>query len=108
MKRLVKWLLVLAIAAALLGSASYAGARFRVGQLVGSERPLGGRHFAFAWKGVEELPNRPRAWIFTFRTNQLRLRPVVKIYVSLTGDIIETTPRDLAARIEAYERSREP
>ena len=108
MKRLVKWLLLLAIVATLLGSASYAGARLRVGQLVGSEPPLGGRDIAFAWKGVEELPDRPRAWIFTYRTNQLRLRLVVKIYISPTGDIIQTVPSNLAARIEAYERSRRP
>lgn len=108
MKRLIKWLLFLAIVATLLGTASYAGARARVGQVVGSDPPLGGRDITFAWKGVEELPDNPRAWVFAYRTNQLRLRMVVKIYISPTGDIIQTVPSNLAARIEAYERSREP
>ena len=108
MKRLVKWFVLLAIVATLLATASYAGARARVGQLIGNGLPLGGRNITFAWKGAEELPDRPRVWVFTYITNQLRLRHVVKIYVSPTGDILKTVPGNLAARIEAFERSREP
>ncbi len=101
-------MVLLAIAATLLATASYAGARARVGQLIGNERPLGDRNITFAWKGVEELPDRPRAWVFSYRTNRLHLSLVVKIYVLPTGDILKTVPGNLAARIEAYERSREP
>lgn len=106
-KRLIKLLILALIVGTLLGAASYAGARARVGQLLGPDPPVGGRTITFAVKGVPDLPERPRAWVFVYRTNRLGVRRV-RVYVSLAGKVIATVPANLAQRVEAYARSREP
>lgn len=108
MRRFVSWLILIAFAVALLAVGSYAGARFKAGQLLGPSSPVRSPVSAFAYKGVQDLPGKPRAWVFTY--SQVRLPGVarVRIVVSPTGRVLAVTPRDLVERLEAYRRSLEP
>lgn len=108
MFKLIKWLFLLAFVATLLSGASYAAARFRVGQMVGSTPPLSGRTIGFAFTGVENLSGKPRVWVFTYRSSELPGVRGAKVYVSPTGKLIATVPADLGRRIEAWEKSKEP
>lgn len=107
MKAVVKVLVVLAFVGGLVALGSYAGARATAGKLLGNDPPVSDRTISFAFSGVEGLPNKPRAWVFSYATNQLGVRSV-EIYISPSGKVIATQPRNLAARLEAYESSREP
>jgi hypothetical protein len=108
MIRLFKWLFVLAFVAGLAAAGSYAGARFTAGRLLGTEPPVSGRTIQFAYKGVETLPGKPRAWVFTYTQSRLPGVRTVTIYVSPTGKLITTRPRDLAARLDAWAKAQEP
>lgn len=93
--------LLLVIGAALVG-ASYAGARFTAGKLVGP-RPttLGPLTTRFAFAGVPNLPAKPRAWVLAYPNASGFGRGGAEIYVSVTGDLLGTRPKDLRARLEA-------
>lgn len=99
--------LILVVGAALAG-ASYAGARFTAGKLVGP-RPttLGPVTTRFAFAGVPSLPSKPRAWILAYPQASGFGRGGAEIYVGPTGELLGTRPRDLAKRLEA-QRPSEP
>lgn len=108
MWRLFKVLLGVALLAGCLTFASYVASRAAVGKLVGTNPTfMGTRDISFAIKGVEELDENPRAWVYHFKPTSLPGVGEAYIYVTLTGDIIRTRPRNLAEMIESY-RSREP
>ena len=106
--RLIKWLIVLAMVGAALTAASYAGARFTAGRLLGPEPPLSGRTVQFVYKGVEQLPGKPRAWVFTYTQSSLPGVRSARIYVSPTGKLIAIRPRDLDRRLDAWAKAQEP
>lgn len=114
MGKLFKLLVLLIGVGLLLYAGSYAGARFTAGKVVGSTPPLSGRSIVFqGWRppsfaGVAELPGQPRAWVISYARTDLPGVRSATIYVSPTGKLIATRPRDLAARIEAWERAQEP
>ena len=108
MKRLLKLLVLLLAIAGAASAYSYAGARFATGKLIGpNPKPVDNRSITLPLKRVEHLPGRPYAWIFTFGRNQLGV-PTVTVYVSLTGDVLSTVPRNLEARVAAWRAAREP
>lgn len=93
--------LLLVIGTALSG-ASYAGARFTAGKLVGpNPTTLGPLDARFAFTGVPNLPGKPRAWVLAYPNATGLGRGGAEIYVSVTGDLLGTRPRDLGARLEA-------
>ena len=93
--------LILVIAAALAGG-SYAGARFTAGKLVGPNPvSLGPVEARFAFAGVPNLPAKPRAWIVAYPNARGFGRGGPEIYVSPTGNLLGTKPRDLARQLEA-------
>ena len=99
--------LLLVIGTALTG-ASYAGARFTAGRLIGpGPTTLGPVSARFAFGGVADLPSRPRAWVLTYPLASEFGRGGPQIYVSPSGDLLGTRPRDLAKRLEA-QRPSEP
>jgi hypothetical protein len=114
MVKLLKLLLLLASIGGLLTFGSYAGARFTAGKITGSNPPMSNRTIVFeGWRpprfeGVADLPGTPRAWIIRYDRTRLPGIRRVTIYVSPTGKLIATVPRDLEARIEAWERAQEP
>ncbi len=94
--------LLLVIGVALVG-ASYAGARFTGGKLVGP-RPtatLGPLTTRFAFAGIPNLPTKPRAWVLAYPEATGFGRGGPEIYVSVTGDLLGTRPKDLGVRLEA-------
>ena len=92
--------LLLVIAASLAG-ASYAGARFTAGKMVGPDHTLGPVEAHFAFSGVPRLPSKPRAWIMAYPNARGFGRGGPEIYVSPTGELLGTKPRDLARQLEA-------
>ncbi|MBE0595164.1 MAG: hypothetical protein IH616_22475 [Gemmatimonadales bacterium] len=108
MGRVISWLIRIVFVVLLLGVGSYAGARFKAGQLLGPKSPIHAPVSAFAYKGVPDLPGRPRAWVFTYTQSQLPGVARVRIVVSPTGRVLSVTPADLEAKLEAYRRSFEP
>jgi hypothetical protein len=93
--------LIIVIAAALAG-ASYAGARFTAGKMIGpGPNPLGPVKARFAFAGVPGLPSKPRAWIMAYPSARGYGRGGAEIYVSPTGELLGTKPRDLARQLES-------
>jgi hypothetical protein len=99
--------LFLVIAAALSG-ASYAGARFTAGRLVGPGAPgLGPATTHFAFQGIPALKNHPRGWIVAYPAARDFGRGGAEVYVSPTGQLLGSRPGDLARRMEEARKSRE-
>lgn len=96
------WLTVMtACGAALLAGASWAGAYFAVGSLLGSPPPeMGRQSTSFLWGGMPEVPGHPRVWAFTFGPTRIPGAVTVRIYVSPFGRVVETEPADLEARVK--------
>lgn len=108
MQRLFSWFIRIAFVLVLLGASSFVAAQFKMRQLLGTRSPVRSSETTFAWKGVQDLPGKPRAWVFTYL--QIRLPGVrrVRIVVSPTGRILSVLPPDLEDRLEAYRQSLEP
>jgi len=108
MFKLLKILLVLCLIAGLASGYSYFGSRMTAGKVVGPHPTfMGERKITLNYKGVEELDGNPRAWVYTYGPTQLSGIPEAKIYVSLEGKLIRTSPRNLAERVQIY-RDRDP
>jgi hypothetical protein len=93
--------LILVIAASLAG-ASYAGARFTAGKMIGPKpTALGPVEAHFAYAGVPGLPSKPRAWVLAYPGARGFGKGGAEIYVSPTGKLLGTKPRDLARQLES-------
>lgn len=95
-------LFLLLVIGAVLGGASYAGARFTAGKMVGpGPTTLGPLTARFAFTGIPNLPAKPRAWVMAYPNATGFGKGGAEIYVSVTGDLLGTRPKDLGARLEA-------
>jgi len=96
------WLTVMAaFAAALLLGASWAVAYNAVANVLGSPPPeMGTQSTALLWQGAPELPGHPRVWRFAFGPTRIPGAPTVRIYVTPLGQLLETQPADLEARVK--------
>jgi hypothetical protein len=93
--------LLLVVAAGLAG-ASYAGARFTAGRLMGPDsNRLGSPTAHFAFEGIKALPAKPRGWVLSYPSATEFGPQGVTIYVSPSGTLLGTRPADLARRVEA-------
>ncbi len=108
MKRIIRWLILIAFFGIVAGTGSYAGARFTAGKLLGPRPPVEGRTSTFAYRGVDNLRGNPRAWVFTYSRVRLPGVSRAQIVVSPTGKLLASLPPDLEERIAAYRRSLEP
>ncbi|OGU29633.1 MAG: hypothetical protein A3K13_01190 [Gemmatimonadetes bacterium RIFCSPLOWO2_12_FULL_68_9] len=108
MRRLFKFVLIAALLAAGFAAYSYLGARFTAGRLLGVSPPLTGRTVEFNFEGVPDLPGTPRAWVFTYSRSKLPGVARAQIFISYNGRVIATRPRDLQARLLAWEKMRLP
>jgi hypothetical protein len=101
-------LFLLVVIAGALTAASYAGARFTAGKIVGPPpTTLGPVAARFAFSGVPDLPAKPRAWVLAYPNATGFGRATPEIYVSPTGRLLGTKPRDRTQRLEA-QRPAEP
>jgi hypothetical protein len=108
MQRLISWLIRIAAVLLLLAGASYAAAQYRARQVLGPNSPIRGPSTTFVWKGVQNLPGKPRSWVLTYSTSRLPDVQRVRIVVSPSGTILSVTPPDLRERLDAYRQSLEP
>lgn len=109
MGRLIKWVFTLAFIGAIAFGASWAAAFYRAGALIGTNTDaFPSRQVHLDYHGVARLPGKPIAWVFTYSPTKLSGVPVARIYVSPTGTVIATDPRDLSARIDAWARAQLP
>jgi hypothetical protein len=98
----MKALFLLLVIGSALAGASYAGARFTAGKLVGpNPTTLGPLTTRFAFAGVPNLPAKPRAWVLAYPDATGFGPGGAEIYISPTGELLGTRPKDLRARLEA-------
>ena len=108
MKRLFKWFALLTFLGLIATAISYAGMRFKVGQLIGDanhEFVQPTRSF-----GKDSIPGIGVRFAWTVKWGAVRIpgTRTARVWVSPTGKLLATDPANLDARIEAYQRSREP
>ena len=108
MRKLFKWLVVLAFVVLLLSLGSCAAAWFEVGRFAGPMKPLTGQSVSFAFDGVDELNGRRFVWVIEYSSSKLPGVRRARFYVSPTGDMVAVIPRDLDRHIEAWEKTQLP
>jgi len=99
--------LLIVVLAALVG-ASYAGAKFTAGGVVGADHPglgLSTTHFAF--DGIRSLKNHPRGWVVAYPSARDMGPGGAEIYVSPTGTLLGSRPGDLGRRMDEARKSRD-
>jgi hypothetical protein len=96
--------LLLVVAVALAG-ASYAGARFTAGKLIGpNPQGLGASTTRFEFKGIPSLRAKPRGWVVAYPSAREFGSRGAEIYVSPTGRLLGTRPANLAQQLETRRR----
>jgi hypothetical protein len=107
MRRIIRGILWLTLLVVVLAGTSYIAARAKVAVFLGSPLPeLGPRDIRFNFDGISQVAGNPRAWTFTYGPGQLPGTPQFQVFVSPTGRLVGTLPRDLQARIERFQNQR--
>lgn len=108
MGRFVKWLVVLVLVGGLLYGASYAGARFRVGEILGPQPPdMGLREIRLGYDSVPDMSGKRLVWTFSWSPTPWTGRRPVQIWVSPTGNVLRIWPPNLESLIDRYYRAKE-
>ena len=103
MVRFLWFIFMAAIAGALVAGASWAGAYYRVGDLLGAPPPkMGTQSTTFLWEGLKSVRGRPKVWRFAFGPTEIPGAPNVRIYVSPTGHLVATEPADLQEHLRQF------
>ena len=109
MGKFIKRLFMLAFVCGLLLGCSYLGVRMVTGRLLGSNPPnMGTRTIQLAYDSIPGQKGKQPVWIFTFTGTRLAGARNAKVYVSLTGRLILTVPRNLGTLIDSTAKAREP
>jgi hypothetical protein len=109
MAKLMKMFLALLLLAALAAAGSYGIAYLTQGKLVGAQPlDLGAQQTHFEINGIADLPGRPKAWVFGYGPTKIPGMKEVEIYVSPTGALLGTKPKNFAARLQAYRAAQNP
>jgi hypothetical protein len=104
----MRGLFILLVIVAALSGASYAGARFTAGRVIGpGPSGLGPATTRFAFQGIPSLKNHPRGWIVAYPAARNFGRGGAEVYVSPTGQLLGSRPVDLARRMDEARKSRE-
>jgi hypothetical protein len=105
MARFFWYTLGLAAIAAVVAGASWAIAYNTVNDVLGAPPPMMGKQrTTFLWEGMPRVAGHPRAWRFAFGPTRIPGAPNVTIYVSPTGRLLQTEPKDLANRVKAMHK----
>lgn len=105
---MIKVLAVAAVVTGLLFAASYAGARFKVGQILGPSPPnMGTRTISFGTDSVPGSPGQRLVWTFSWSPTPWTGTRPVRIWISPTGTILAVWPRNLETLVEQYYRSKD-
>jgi hypothetical protein len=103
MARLIQLILISALVAALVAGASWGLALHRVDVLLGDPPPqMGAQTTTFLWDGMPQVEGHPKVWRFAFAPTLIPGASSVRIYVSPLGQVIQTEPADLAARVKVF------
>ena len=109
MGKFIKRLVILAFVCGLLLGASYMGVRSVAGRLLGSSAPdMGTRSVQLTYDSIPGEKGKQPMWIFSFTGTKLTGARNAKIYMSLTGHLITTIPRNLGTLIEQTAKTKEP
>ena|SRR5690242_5994750 len=109
MGKFIKRLFVLAFVCGLLYGGSYLGARSVTGRMLGNAAAdMGNRDIKFAYDSIPGIKGKQAMWIFSYSGTRLTGARNAKIYLTLTGHVIATTPRDLQTIIDQAAKSKEP
>ena len=108
MGRILKWTVILVMVAGLLTAGSYAAARFRVGQILGPEPPnMGQRTITLGFDSIPGASKKRFVWSFSWSPTPWTGRRPVRIWVTLSGEVLRTDPRNLDALVEQYYKAKE-
>ena len=103
MARLIQLILLLALCAAVVAGASWAIALHRVDVLLGDPPPqMGNQTTTFLWDGMPQVEGQPRVWLFAFAPTRIPGASSVRIYITPLGQLVQTEPADLAARVKVF------
>ena len=106
--RMIKWTVILVIVAGVLAAASYAGARFKVGQILGPEPPdMGQRTITLGLDSVPGARKKQVVWTFSWPATRWTGGRPARIWISLTGEVLRMTPGNLDVLIDQYYKARE-
>src|SRR5918995_6175427 len=95
----MRTLFLLFVIAAALGAASYAGARFTAGKVIGPKpQGLGSSSARFAFDGIRAIQTKPRGWIISYPNATGFGRGGGGVYLSPTGQIPGPKPAHLGGR----------
>jgi hypothetical protein len=101
MASLIRAILILAVAAALIVGVSWGLAYNSVATLLGDPPPqMGSQATTFLWDGLTQVEGNPRVWCFAYSPTLIPGAPIVRIYVTPIGRVLQTEPADLAARVK--------
>ena len=108
MKRFLKWIAILVFLGLIATTISFAGMRFKIGQLIGdANHEFVQRSVSFGKDSIPGIGER-MAWQVSWAAVRLPGTRRARVWVSPTGTIIAMDPANLDDRIEAYQRSRDP
>src|SRR5690349_14650039 len=107
---MAKKLVIVLFLLGILYGGSYMGARSVAGRMLGnSAADMGAREIKFVFDSVPGLKeSKQPMWVFTFTGTKLTGAKNAKIYLSLTGHLIATNPKNLQAIIDQAGKSKEP
>ena len=109
MAKLMKFFLLVLLIGGLLTAGSYGVAYLAQGKLVGAQPlDLGTQQTRLATEGIADLPGAPKAWIFSYGPTKVPGMAQVEIYVSLTGSILGTKPKNFTTRLQAFRAAQTP
>jgi hypothetical protein len=95
MARLIRLSLILALGAATVVGISWALAIHRLDVLLGDPPPqMGTQTTTFLWE--------ERVWRFAFAPTRIPDAPSVRVYITPLGQLAQTVPADLAARLKLF------
>ena len=101
MAGLVRFIIILAVGVAIAVGVSWALAYNRVANLLGDPPPqMGTQTTTFLWDGMLQVEGHPRVWSFAYAPTLIPGARSVRIYVSPLGQVVQTEPADLAARVK--------
>ena len=108
MWRFIKLLFILAFLGGLLYAGSYAGARVKSGQYLGSPLPdMGERTVKPNFSGIGDLPAHPKGWEFTYSRVPVNGNRPARVFISFDGKFLGAVPKDLGLRLDGWRRARE-
>lgn len=109
MGKFIKRLFILAFVCALLLGGSYLGVRTVTGRMVGtSSADMGTRGIALTYDSVPGIQGKQAMWVVSYNGTRLEGVRSARIYLTLTGHVISTAPKNLQTILDQAAKSKEP